>query len=88
MEFGIKALLNIGVMAGAFTLLTRNMVMKFFLGIWAVGVVVLKFFTDNLAAQFAAQFPNIFWILITPWIMGVPVVIVLWMLKKMFLKGI
>jgi hypothetical protein len=87
MEFIINSIMSIGVMAGAYTLLTRSYVTKFFIGIWALGIIILRFFNDNLAAQFAADFPNIFSLVFLPWIAGVPVAIVLFILKRIFFRG-
>ena len=87
MELIVGLLIKAGIIGGLFTLLTRNMILKFFLGIWSAGAIVLSIFNDNLAAQFAAEMPNVFGLLLTPWVVGWPVVITLYILKKMFFKG-
>lgn len=87
MEFIINGIFNIGMLVGIFYLFVRAPIMKLTLCPWAIGVIFLRIFDSNYAAQAAAAFPSLTPVLIMPWAAGLPILLVLFILKKMFFKG-
>lgn len=87
MEFIINSIFNIGMFVGIYFLFVRAPIMKLTICPWAIGVIFVRVMNENYVAQAAAAFPSLTPVIVMPWIFGLPMLIVLFILKKMFFKG-
>lgn len=87
MEFIINGIFNLGMLVGIFYLFVRAPIMKITLCPWAIGVIFLRVLDSSYVANAAAAFPSLTPVLVIPWVAGLPVLAVLFILKKMLFKG-
>lgn len=87
MEFLIASFVNVGTLIGVISLFTRAFLIKFTVGVWALGVILIRVFDQNYIAKLAADFPSVTNLLMTPFLYGIPIFLVILIIKKLFFKG-